>query len=588
MKTILCAILFYMVVLRQYASAVPVMCFVCDTSRTNEECTSKGGLVRCKDGEMCLNEVRRMGNGVHISKRCKQIQACDNNLSQGSVCDPSQLSSVCRSCCIKDRCNSRQLYIGEEPELPVVVRTPVRIPICSALEHPQNGRKVCEFRNKYNEIGTQCRFACSEGYELIGDVRSTCVRKSLGAKFDKRTPICKRKTCPTVPTAPTDGSVSCTRSKNTGSVCTFSCNAGFLLRGSRSVTCEQSKRWTTVSPTCHSLTCPLQPHVQNGRVECTNSNRAGSECSFSCNSGFELTGHSTLVCNIEDATAVWNNAAPICTERLCVELNTINNGQFSCSNSNHFNSTCSLECNADQGYFPSPSNTEFVCMDGMWNAPKPCCTRSCPPYTVMDLVVILDSSSSVGLDNWNTMKSFAKRFVGSFVIASNLARVSVIRYNRHVDIANRILFRDFPDNRTGLLSHIDQLPYEGSGTKTGLALRYAKDVLLQPISGNRENVKDVVLIITDGRSQDNVTEVSQQLRDMNVLINVIGIVPSNGRGLDAEELLSIAGTPDHLQIATSGFSDLNENLMTDLSDHFCRNPCGYGLTADAFVASEFD
>ena len=52
------------------------------------------------------------------------------------------------------------------------------------------------------------------------------------------------------------------------------------------------------------------------------------------------------------------------------------------------------------------------------------------------------------------------------------------------------------------------------GTKTGKALNYVHDNLMKR-SENREDVTDVVLLITDGTSYDDVTIPSEQLRSQN-------------------------------------------------------------------------
>ena len=56
------------------------------------------------------------------------------------------------------------------------------------------------------------------------------------------------------------------------------------------------------------------------------------------------------------------------------------------------------------------------------------------------------------------------------------------------------------------------------GTRTGNALRHVNDVMLAPENGNRAEANDVVLIITDGASQDEVEDEAKKLRDRGAMV----------------------------------------------------------------------
>ena len=51
----------------------------------------------------------------------------------------------------------------------------------------------------------------------------------------------------------------------------------------------------------------------------------------------------------------------------------------------------------------------------------------CPPHAMMDLFLVLDSSSSVGKDNWNKTLFFIKDILDQFKISEDDVLVAAIR-----------------------------------------------------------------------------------------------------------------------------------------------------------------
>ena len=54
----------------------------------------------------------------------------------------------------------------------------------------------------------------------------------------------------------------------------------------------------------------------------------------------------------------------------------------------------------------------------------------CPPYATIDLILIFDSSSSVGAKNWKKLIKFGGNIVGTFNVARKALRVGAFRYNK--------------------------------------------------------------------------------------------------------------------------------------------------------------
>jgi len=56
---------------------------------------------------------------------------------------------------------------------------------------------------------------------------------------------------------------------------------------------------------CDTLSAP-----PNSRMQCSNRNASGSICSFQCQAGYTLMGHTNLECNGQFGT--WSNEPPMC------------------------------------------------------------------------------------------------------------------------------------------------------------------------------------------------------------------------------------------------------------------------------------
>ncbi|XP_078483472.1 uncharacterized protein LOC104265569 [Ciona intestinalis] len=551
-------------------TANALLCWECENARSNRACRLNGRLRTCQRNQRaCQTEIRRDPQGIRISKRCKQARACDNNFIQNprSAWFPSQCStqhgSVCRCCCDFDNCNTPTVACGTRPE-----------PTCDRPQSIVNGDVSC-FGNASLPVGEQCVFECLTGYTLVGDATITCrLTTPTTAAFDRPSPTCTltlsdEVLCRPEMVAPTFGSMDCSETNQLGSMCTFTCESGYYVAGSPTVTCGDNELWSSPPPSCQRVKClPPIMELTNGQTSCTDSNFDRSECRLLLWHGRIKIQHLLFIKIIIEFRLSQKVGK-------CRDVQTLQNGNVTCTDGNFVRSQCTYECNEAELYELYPANnTLTTCMSSLvWDVEPPCCSKECPPFAAMDLVLILDSSSSVTMPNWRVMKDFVRSIITTFNFGDDSARMAVFRYNRGIDRRSQVLLRDHINNRTAFLEAYDKIPYNGFGTRTGQALRYAKNVILAQRWGNRPNVKDVLLTITDGRSQDDVATVSTELRAMGVATFVIGVALENGVGLDNEQLLSMGGSPENTMLTTGGFSGLDTTFLNRLSDLICTNRC---------------
>ena len=113
-----------------------------------------------------------------------------------------------------------------------------------------------------------------------------------------------------------DGSVHCTKTRLRGSVCSFSCNKGFKLEGSSTISCGLTKnrkeaKWNSTMPTCIEI-CDVAKNIENGQTICSNENKINSFCQFVCNPGFKLVGSKFIYCQNTAFGNMWAPEFPRC------------------------------------------------------------------------------------------------------------------------------------------------------------------------------------------------------------------------------------------------------------------------------------
>ncbi|XP_050412710.2 collagen alpha-1(XII) chain-like [Patella vulgata] len=180
-----------------------------------------------------------------------------------------------------------------------------------------------------------------------------------------------------------------------------------------------------------------------------------------------------------------------------------------------------------------------------------------------DIVLLLDSSGSVGAHNFYKSKLFVRNFVDSLQIAADKVQVSLILFSTK---PKKIFWlNDFSD-KAKIKSVVMKIPYRGGSTATAHALRFTNDYVLSNDHGDREAAPDLIIVITDGKSNKPEETISSAkvLHDRGVDIVSIGV----GDKVDATELHTIA-SDRNLAIQVDNFDKLN-NLKTTLFQAACE------------------
>ncbi|XP_060624443.2 von Willebrand factor A domain-containing protein 2 [Anolis sagrei] len=140
----------------------------------------------------------------------------------------------------------------------------------------------------------------------------------------------------------------------------------------------------------------------------------------------------------------------------------------------------------------------------------------------VDLLFLVDSSSSTTLEGFLRYKAFLKRFLQTVWSAETSGNVGVAQYSDDVEMTAQV--GDYKDVLS-LVKVIDSMQFNGGSTLTGKALRYITHNGFQsaPIFADvPDDLPRVIILLTDGNAQDSVVEAAKYSRSQDVFLIGVG------------------------------------------------------------------
>ena len=156
-----------------------------------------------------------------------------------------------------------------------------------------------------------------------------------------------------------------------------------------------------------------------------------------------------------------------------------------------------------------------------------------------DLVFLVDSSASVGAENFYNEIKFIRKLLADFTVSHNTTRVVVITYSSVNQVIRQVDHMSTPDierNKCTLLEReIPGITYNSGGTYTLGALIEAQAVF----QFSRPSARKAVFLITDGYSNGgDPRPAAEQLKELGVEFYTFGI-----RNGNVKELFDMASEP---------------------------------------------
>ncbi|KAK7505812.1 hypothetical protein BaRGS_00003083 [Batillaria attramentaria] len=181
-----------------------------------------------------------------------------------------------------------------------------------------------------------------------------------------------------------------------------------------------------------------------------------------------------------------------------------------------------------------------------------------------DVVFLLDSSSSIGKDNFHKLEDFLKDVVQDLNISPDGVHVGLMQYSSYPSLEFSL---GMHTSRYDALKAIDAVTYMGGGANTADALDYMRRLVFSQNSEARPGVPRIAVVITDGSSPNSgdVAIQANNARLDNIGLLAVGVGPN----MNTAELQAIADDPDSQHMFTVSDYDQLPSITHQLIDATC-------------------
>ncbi|XP_074006679.1 LOW QUALITY PROTEIN: collagen alpha-6(VI) chain-like [Numenius arquata] len=189
------------------------------------------------------------------------------------------------------------------------------------------------------------------------------------------------------------------------------------------------------------------------------------------------------------------------------------------------------------------------------------CTEQACKEMKADVMFLLDSSSSIGDENFRKMKNFTRELVNIIYVSADRMQIGVVQFSHEPKEEFKL---NTYSTKRDILSAIDGISPLQSTTLTGEALKFMLKYF-EASGGSRHAVKKVLILITDGESQDEVEAPARVLRHKGIIIYSVGVFNANKTQLE-----EISGKRERVFYVENFdiLSQINSNLIFEM----CASP----------------
>lgn len=116
-----------------------------------------------------------------------------------------------------------------------------------------------------------------------------------------------------------------------------------------------------------------------------------------------------------------------------------------------------------------------------------------------DIVFVMDSSGSVGSENWNKLLDFMLRVVDNLYRDTVDVRIGAVRFSSN---AVSVFSLNTYSDKNLLENGIRQMTYHSGTTNTGAGINVMHNSEFKLENGDRTDAQNIAIVVTDGSSND--------------------------------------------------------------------------------------
>uniref|UniRef100_A0A3B4XUQ3 Collagen type XX alpha 1 chain n=1 Tax=Seriola lalandi dorsalis TaxID=1841481 RepID=A0A3B4XUQ3_SERLL len=186
----------------------------------------------------------------------------------------------------------------------------------------------------------------------------------------------------------------------------------------------------------------------------------------------------------------------------------------------------------------------------------------CNSDAAADIMLLVDGSWSIGRTNFRRVRDFLEGLVTPFHIGPNHIQIGLTQYSG--DPRTEWHLSNFT-TKDQLLEAVRNFRYKGGNTFTGQALLHVMEENMRAEAGARSDMPFFLVLLTDGKSQDDAIAAANRLKNAGVEIIAVGV-----KNADEAELRQVASEPVDLNVYNVNDFPLLTKLVARLVHILCR------------------